>query len=110
MMVYCFLNGERNPLLGRRRWRGICPPSKPALVPPPDRAFWPFDPRQAVLPWPEPIPLPTRFLFFLAPSGGFNSSSLIRVPFQILPIHLIDGSHDESSLESRVDLAKEGFD
>ena len=42
---------------------GICPPSKPSLTPPPDLDFWPLCPLPAVLPFPEPMPRPTLFLF-----------------------------------------------
>src|SRR3954447_19589045 len=47
------------PRLGSRMWRGIWPPSKPAIDTP-ERALAPFWPRPAVLPRPEPIPRPTR--------------------------------------------------
>mmetsp|Transcript_15506 Transcript_15506/g.34235 ORF Transcript_15506/g.34235 Transcript_15506/m.34235 type:complete len:249 (+) Transcript_15506:208-954(+) len=48
--------------LGRRRYRGVCPPSKPGLTPPPlpDLLFWPRIPRPQEPPWPAAIPLPTR--------------------------------------------------
>ena len=32
-------SGEAKPRFGRRRWSGICPPSKPTLWKPPERAF-----------------------------------------------------------------------
>lgn len=57
------------PRLGIRRMNGVCPPSKlsPLLVP---RAFEPLCPRPQVLPVPDPMPRPTRFLSLVAPSLG----------------------------------------
>lgn len=72
------------PLLGRTLWRGVCPPSKNGLGPPPDRAFWPLCPRPQVLPRPDPTPLPTRLRFFLAPGLSlmlFKVRNLITEPF-----------------------------
>src|ERR1700756_2642268 len=39
----------------------------------PERDFWPFWPRPAVLPLPEPWPRPTRFRSRWLPSAGFSS-------------------------------------
>src|ERR1700677_1637202 len=50
------------PRLGRRRWSGIWPPSKPRIICEPERERCPLCPRVEVLPMPEPIPRPTRFL------------------------------------------------
>lgn len=50
-----------NPRLGRRRCRGVCPPSKPRGMLTLVRFFCPFMPRPLVLPSPDPIPRPTRF-------------------------------------------------
>src|SRR5215207_6500265 len=47
------------PRFGIRMWSGIWPPSKPKTETP-ERLFWPFWPRPAVLPTPEPMPRPTR--------------------------------------------------
>src|SRR5271155_6084437 len=58
------------PRLGRRRWRGICPPSKPRIMWEPERERCPLWPRVEVLPMPEPIPRPTRFLLLLACLGA----------------------------------------
>ncbi len=69
-MAYCFLNIFVNPRLGKRRCKGIWPPSKPGLMFPPERLFWPFDPRPAVLPRPEPGPRPSRLRDLRAPFGG----------------------------------------
>src|SRR3954466_9970260 len=63
---------ELKPRLGRRRCSGICPPSKPTLWKPPERAFWPLWPRPAVLPQPEPPPRPTRWRTLFAPGAGFR--------------------------------------
>src|SRR6185369_6793606 len=43
----------------------------------PERAFWPFTPRPAVLPLPEPGPRPTRMRFLVEPSRGLSSLSLV---------------------------------
>src|SRR5260370_24042593 len=60
------------PRLGRRRCKGICPPSKPRIMREPERERWPLCPRVEVLPIPLPMPRPTRFLFAVAPLGGRN--------------------------------------
>src|SRR3989338_7651248 len=49
-----------NPRLGMRRIRGVWPPSKPMSLPSPERERWPFGPRVAVWPVPEPSPMPRR--------------------------------------------------
>src|SRR6185369_7175578 len=67
--------GELKPRFGRRRCSGICPPSKPTLWKPPERARWPLWPRPAVLPQPEPMPRPTRWRSCLAPGAGFSPLS-----------------------------------
>src|SRR5271154_1202654 len=58
------------PRLGRRRCSGIWPPSKPRIRLEPEREPWPLWPRVEVLPMPEPIPRPTRFLFSFAFLGA----------------------------------------
>src|SRR6266851_856747 len=58
------------PRLGRRRCRGIWPPSKPRISDEPEREPWPLWPRVEVLPMPEPMPRPTRFLFSFAFLGA----------------------------------------
>ena len=60
------------PRLGRRRCSGIWPPSKPRIRLEPERDPWPLWPRVEVLPMPEPIPRPTRFLFSFAFFGAFR--------------------------------------
>jgi hypothetical protein len=50
-----------NPRLGKRRCRGVCPPSKPRGMLTLARFFCPFMPRPLVFPRPDPIPRPTRF-------------------------------------------------
>src|SRR5690606_6092086 len=70
--VSCF-SFEAKPIFGRRRCIGICPPSKPALIVPlPARANEPLWPRPQVLPSPEPMPRPTRFGAWRAPSAGLR--------------------------------------
>src|SRR6476646_10753179 len=59
-----------NPRLGRRRCKGIWPPSKPRIMREPERERWPLWPRVDVLPIPLPMPRPTRFLLAVAPLGG----------------------------------------
>src|SRR5579859_4247299 len=58
------------PRLGKRRCKGIWPPSKPRIMREPDRERWPLWPRVDVLPIPLPMPRPTRFLLDVAPLGG----------------------------------------
>src|ERR1700736_5915564 len=64
------------PRLGKRRWSGICPPSKP-LMATPVRAFCPLTPRPAVLPLPDPGPRPTRIRLLVDPGRGASSLSLV---------------------------------
>src|SRR5512135_3604163 len=68
------------PRLGRRRWSGIWPPSKPGAWWKPERDLAPLLPRVAVLPWPEPGPRPTRLGFFLEPLAGFSSERNMGPP------------------------------
>src|SRR5215467_4216911 len=58
------------PRLGRRRWSGIWPPSKPRIMREPLRERCPLCPRAEVLPIPDPIPRPTRFLLLEAFLGA----------------------------------------
>lgn len=44
---------------------------------PPEREPRPLWPRPAVLPWPEPIPRPIRFLRLVEPGAGLSSLSFI---------------------------------
>src|SRR6476646_8388353 len=67
------------PRFGRRMWSGIWPPSKP-LIETPERLFWPFWPRPAVLPTPEPMPRPTRTRLLRAPL-------LSRMSFSFISLH-----------------------
>lgn len=59
-----------NPRFGSRRCSGIWPPSKPGLIREPARDRWPFEPRVAVFPCPEPMPWPMRLRRLEAPRGG----------------------------------------
>src|SRR5215831_1206681 len=68
------------PRFGSRRCNGIWPPSKP-LMRTPVRAVWPLPPRPPVLPFPDPMPRPTRMRAVRAPalseiSLSFMSCSL----------------------------------
>src|SRR5215210_7986805 len=68
---------------------GSWPPSKP-LRDTPVRAFWPFTPRPAVLPMPEPMPRPTRLALRRAPglSRRSMSFSAIAGPLRRSAFHL----------------------
>src|SRR5439155_21674116 len=67
---------------------GIWPPSNPTAVPPPERDFWPFWPFVDVLPWPEPMPRPTRLRRLTEPGAGRRSSSLTGHLHRVL--HVVD--------------------
>src|ERR1700729_4366671 len=71
--LYWSRAGGVKPRLGRRRCRGIWPPSKP-LMRTPERAVWPLPQRPACLPFPEPMPRPTRMRAFDDP--GLSRISL----------------------------------
>src|SRR5215472_9479600 len=75
------------PRLGRRRCKGICPPSKPRSRREPDREPWPLWPRVEVLPMPLPIPRPTRLRLAVAPLGGLNVDKLTGT---LYPFFLFD--------------------
>src|SRR4051794_22258160 len=64
------------PRFGSRMWSGIWPPSKPQTETP-ERLFWPFWPRPAVLPRPEPMPRPTRTRLLRAPLLSRRSFSFM---------------------------------
>src|SRR5918994_5814484 len=81
------------PRFGIRMWSGIWPPSKPQIETP-ERLFWPFWPRPAVLPSPEPMPRPTRTRPLRAPL-------LSRISFSFILLHSL-------SLLSRYSLSPEG--
>src|SRR5574340_726789 len=73
-----------NPRLGRRRCRGIWPPSKPRIRRDPLRERCPLLPRVEVLPMPEPMPRPTRLRLAEAFFGARNVERFIivsRFPF-----------------------------
>src|SRR4051812_20837211 len=64
------------PRFGSRMCNGIWPPSKPFTATP-ERLFWPFWPRPAVLPLPEPMPRPTRIRPLRAPALSRMSFSFM---------------------------------
>src|SRR5258708_35303127 len=66
------------PRFGSRGCSGIWPPSNP-LMRAPERAVWPLPPRPAVLPWPEPMPRPTRIRFLREPALSAISLSFIAL-------------------------------
>src|SRR5262245_15874835 len=69
------------PRFGSRMWSGIWPPSKP-FTDTPERLFWPFWPRPAVLPRPEPMPRPTRTRSLRAPSAGLSVlRRMVLIPY-----------------------------
>src|SRR5258705_19231 len=78
------LNGLVKPRLGMRRMRGICPPSNPGRVEPPERAVWPLPPRPAVFPMPDPGPRPLRMRARWEPRGGFRLCSVTRAGAAVL--------------------------
>ena len=67
------------PRLGRRRCRGICPPSKPRMRRDPLRERCPLLPRVEVLPMPEPMPRPTRLRLAEEFFGALNVERFIVV-------------------------------
>src|SRR2546425_802157 len=72
------LKGFVKPRFGMRRMSGICPPSNPGRVWPPERAVCPLPPRPAVLPIPEPGPRPLRMRARCEPAGGRRPCSITR--------------------------------
>src|SRR5215469_11329156 len=67
------------PRLGRRRCRGIWPPSKPRIRLEPEREPWPLWPRVDVLPMPDPIPRPTRLRSVFALRGARRLERLVGI-------------------------------
>src|SRR5215203_873905 len=90
------------PRFGSRMWSGIWPPSKP-FTETPERLFWPFWPRPAVLPRPEPMPRPTRTRLLRAP--GLSRSSL---SFIVSALAFAFVAHDPR--RSRANRLLGGFD
>src|ERR1700721_3880259 len=80
------------PRLGRRRWIGIWPPSKP-LMRTPERAVWPLPPRPACLPFPDPMPRPTRLRAFDDPG-----LTLISLSFIAASLLAVDDAHQMRDL------------
>src|SRR5579875_1467195 len=73
------------PRLGRRRCSGIWPPSKPRIRLEPERDPCPLWPRPDVLPVPDPMPRPMRFLFRFAFFGARRLERFIVVLAQRPP-------------------------
>src|ERR1700735_1360205 len=90
--LYLSRAGGWKPRLGRRRCRGIWPPSKP-LMRTPERAVWPLPPRPACLPLPEPMPRPTRMRAFDDPG-----LSLISFSFMAASLLAVDDAHEMRDL------------
>src|SRR3984885_1777525 len=90
--LYSSCAGGVKPRLGRRRCRGIWPPSKP-LMRTPERAVWPLPPRPACLPFPEPMPRPTRMRAFDDPG-----LSLISLSFMAASLLAVDDAHEMRAL------------
>src|SRR5215475_12636069 len=70
-----------NPRLGKRRCRGIWPPSKPRSRREPERDPCPLWPRVEVLPIPLPMPRPTRLRLAVAPLGGRKVERFVGTVF-----------------------------
>src|SRR5271155_2398231 len=69
------------PRFGSRRCSGIWPPSNPRIIREPERDRCPLCPRVEVLPMPEPIPRPTRFLLLFAFFGAFRFDRFVGIVF-----------------------------
>src|ERR1700733_10445623 len=104
--LYSSCVGGVKPRFGRRRCRGIWPPSKP-LMRTPERAVWPLPPRPACLPLPEPMPRPTRMRDFDDPG-----LSLISLSFMAASLLAVDDAHqmrdfgDHAAIGGRVGEAR----
>src|SRR5277367_3667734 len=90
--LYLICTGGVKPRFGRRRCRGIWPPSKP-LMRTPERAVWPLPPRPDCLPLPEPMPRPTRMRDFDDPG-----LSLISLSFMAASLLAVDDAHEMRDL------------
>src|SRR5689334_19930026 len=93
--AYSTRNTLLKPRLGRRRCIGIWPPSKP-LMRTPERAVWPFPPRPACLPLPEPMPRPTRMRFLREP--GLSAISLSFIALLLVCLLLVDDANEMMNL------------
>src|SRR2546421_1906575 len=79
---------------GKRFTRRVCPPSNALWILPPVRAFWPFVPRPAVLPRPEPCPRPTRLSTLCEPGAGRKSDSFTD---SLLYLHQVNHLPDHTT-------------
>src|SRR3989338_5718334 len=100
----------RNPRLGRRRMSGLRPPSNPGRLPDPVRARWPFWPGVAVLPWPEPMPRPTRFLRWRAPGTEGIVDTFMRVVSREDVVLVFRDFNDEAAALADRFLALKGLE
>src|ERR1700735_1686306 len=91
--LYLSCAGGVKPRFGRRRCKGIWPPSKP-LMRTPERAVWPLPPRPDCLPLPEPMPRPTRMRGLDDP--GLSLTSLSFMGLRSLPA--VDDAHEMCDL------------
>src|SRR5579862_8880803 len=87
-MLYSTRKMFVNPRFGMRRCSGIWPPSKPRIMREPLRERWPLCPRVEVLPMPEPMPRPTRFLPSFAFFGARTFERFIRNSFSLETLRL----------------------
>src|SRR5690349_1387674 len=115
-MVYSVRKILLKPRFGRRRCSGIWPPSKPRIMRDPERERWPLWPRPEVLPMPEPMPRPTRFLFELAAFGARSVERLVAItlfPFRAktlaLQNSLVDDLHEVGDLRHHAADARRVF-
>src|SRR6266567_2943780 len=97
-MLYSVRKMLVNPRFGNRRCSGIWPPSKPRIMREPLRERWPLCPRVEVLPMPDPIPRPTRFLF----SAAFFGARMFERFISQIPVETLLATSEEDVAELRL--------
>src|SRR5216684_8352960 len=97
-MLYSWRKMLVKPRFGRRRCSGIWPPSNPRIMREPLRERWPLCPRVEVLPMPEPIPRPTRFLF----SDAFFGARMFERFISQIPVETLLATSEEDVAELRL--------